>query len=92
MNEKVETALPELMKEVLENMRAGGEMASLPELLSTGKVAGMLDAGQRSVWRWSHAGVMPPPVKIGAAVRFRRDEILAWIAQGCPPCEEGAAQ
>ena len=30
---------------------------------------------------------MPGPVLIGRAVRFRRDEILAWIEAGCPRCD-----
>ena len=65
---------------------------ALPELLSTAEVAGMLGVGQRSVWRWSHSGVMPSPIRIGNAVRFRRAEILRWLDEGCPPCEERAGR
>jgi excisionase family DNA binding protein len=65
---------------------------AVPELLSTAEVAKMLGAGQRSVWRWAHSGVMPAPLRISGAVRFRRNEILDWIDAGCPPCEERAAQ
>jgi predicted DNA-binding transcriptional regulator AlpA len=31
----------------------------------------------------SHSGRMPAALKIGGSVRFRRDEITAWIASGC---------
>jgi excisionase family DNA binding protein len=64
-----------------------GTCETAAELLTTAEVAEMLGAGQRSVWRWAHSGVMPAPVRIGAAVRFRRDEILDWIAEGCPRVE-----
>jgi predicted DNA-binding transcriptional regulator AlpA len=58
------------------------------ELWSTAEVCRQLGgAGQRSVWRWSHTGIMPPPLKIGAAVRYRRREILDWIASGCQRCD-----
>ena len=54
------------------------------ELLTTQQVAELLKAGQRSVWRWSRSGRMPPPVRIANSVRFRRREIEEWIANGCP--------
>lgn len=57
---------------------------AVPELLTTAQVAKMLEAGERSVWRWSRSGVMPAPVRVGNAVRFRRWEIAEWIAAGCP--------
>ena len=54
------------------------------ELLTTGEVAKVLKVGPRSVWRWSHTGRMPRPVKIWGAVRFRADELRVWVADGCP--------
>ena len=62
------------------------------ELMSTAEVARMLEAGQRSVWRWSRSGVMPEPLYIAGAVRFRRSEILQWIGKGCPKCSETDTQ
>jgi predicted DNA-binding transcriptional regulator AlpA len=60
----------------------------LPELLTIGQVARLLNAGPRTIWRWSQSGVMPRPLKIGAGkqgtVRYRRAEIAAWIESGCP--------
>lgn len=55
-----------------------------PELLTTSEVAKLVNAGHRSVWRWSRNGAMPSPVRMGSAVRFRRAEIMAWIEAGCP--------
>ena len=57
---------------------------SLPPLLTTKQTAKLCGCGERTLWRWSRSGIAPAPVKIGggirAAVRFRRDEYLAWIA------------
>ena len=59
-----------------------------PELLTTAEAARLVNAGERTLWRWSRCGIAPRPIKIGAgkngAVRFRRDEYLEWIRAGCP--------
>lgn len=60
----------------------------LPELLTTAEAAGLCRIGERTLWRWSRSGIAPRPIKIGTgttgAVRYRRSEYLAWIADGCP--------
>jgi len=39
----------------------------------------------KSAWYKAKAGNrIPAPVKIGGALRWRRDEIKRWIAAGCP--------
>lgn len=54
-------------------------------LLATPKqVAELLQVSTRTLWRMRSAGSLPTPVRLGAAVRWRRDEIEAWIQQGCP--------
>jgi len=62
--------------------------AGFPALLTTKQAAELCGCGERTLWRWSRSGIVPSPVKIGggtrSAVRFRRDEYLAWIAAGCP--------
>ena len=60
-----------------------------PALLTTRQVADLLNCGERTVWRWSRSGVMPHPVRIGGAVRFRREEIERWIEAGCPRVDGG---
>jgi predicted DNA-binding transcriptional regulator AlpA len=64
-----------------------------PELLTTAQAAKLLGIGTRTLWRWSRSGICPSPVKIGrglrAAVRYRRAELLQWIADGCPRVERG---
>ena len=55
-----------------------------PELLTTREAAKLLGIGERTLWRHSRSGAAPAPVTIGGAVRYRRSEILDWIAAGCP--------
>ena len=46
----------------------------------------------RSGFRKAHAaGRVPLPVRIGRACRWRRDELTAWIAAGCPTRDRWAA-
>jgi len=60
-----------------------------PELLTTKQAAKLAGCGERTLWAWSRSGLAPAPVKIGhgtrPAVRYRRSEILTWIAGGCKP-------
>jgi len=55
------------------------------ELLDVGAVAGLLGCSKRTIYRLSDGGRMPRPVKLGQLVRWRRAEVLAWIAGGCEP-------
>ena len=62
----------------------------VPELLTTAEAARLAGVGERTFWAWSRSGLAPAPLKIGhgtrPAVRYRRSELLAWIASGCPRC------
>ena len=57
---------------------------SAPVLLTVKEVAEMLGLSERTVYRLADMGKMPRPVKIGAAVRWRRNELDQWIEDGCP--------
>lgn len=65
----------------------------VPELLTVKQAAQLCGIGTRTLWRWSRSGIAPAPIKIGrglrAAVRYRRQDLLAWIADGCPRVERG---
>lgn len=54
------------------------------ELLDVKAVASLLDCSTRHVYRLSDSGRLPRPVKLGALVRWRRADVLEWIAGGCP--------
>ena len=67
------------------------ECVIVPELLKTKQAAQLLNVGERTLWRWSRSGNAPRPVKIGeskgAAVRYRKSEVLDWIDGGCQRVE-----
>ena len=66
----------------LETATGGIESDSL--LISAEKLAQMLDISVRTLWRLRAAGKMPAPVRIGGSVRWRAQEVQAWIDGGCP--------
>lgn len=64
---------------------------SLPELLleqspllTAPEVARLLRLSDRTIRRLDSAGRLPRGLRIGGSKRWRRDELLAWIAAGCP--------
>jgi excisionase family DNA binding protein len=61
----------------------------VPELLTTAQAARLLGLGERTFWRHSRSGTAPAPVTIGGTVRYRRAELLAWVADGCPRIDGG---
>jgi excisionase family DNA binding protein len=56
-----------------------------PLLATAQEVAKLLKVSMRTLWRLRSAGKLPSPVRIGATVRWRLDDIKTWIAAGCPP-------
>ena len=53
-------------------------------LLSAAELARLLGVSRSTVWTWHSSGKIPLPVRIGGTTRWRRREIEAWIATGCP--------
>lgn len=66
----------------------------LPVLLTIRELAAILKISQRSVWRLVSSGKLIQPLHIGGSIRWRQDEVLKWIEQGCPgmPDLEGCTQ
>ncbi len=54
-------------------------------MLDVGDVAELLNCSSRHVYRLADAGKMPPPIKLGALVRWDKSVLAKWIADGCPP-------
>ncbi len=54
-------------------------------LLSTKQVAEALDVSRRTIYRMRQTGKLPKPVKMGKSLKWRREELEAWVAAGCPP-------
>jgi len=64
-----------------------------PALMATvGDVARMLHISIRQVWRLHGIGRLPNPVRLGNCVRWRVDEIRAFVEAGCPCRQEWETQ
>jgi excisionase family DNA binding protein len=68
------------------------ELPAPPALLSVRAVATLLNCSERTVYRLADAGRMPPPLHLGALVRWPREVIDDWIRQGCPTVRKGAGR
>ncbi len=55
-----------------------------PLLVDIHALAGLLDRSVASLERDQAAGRLPAPVRIGGSKRWRRADIEAWVAAGCP--------
>jgi excisionase family DNA binding protein len=65
---------------------ATADASGAAQLLDVRAVARLLGCSERHVYRLSDSGQMPAPVKLGALVRWRRQDLDAWLAGGCKPC------
>ncbi|NQV27706.1 MAG: helix-turn-helix domain-containing protein [Rhodopirellula sp.] len=54
------------------------------QLISVDVLASMIDLSPRTVWRMVSARTVPPPIRLGRSVRWRKSDIETWIAGGCP--------
>jgi len=60
------------------------------ELLDIRAVAALLGGCSiRHVRRMADAGLMPRPLKLVHLIRWRRSDLDAWIAAGCPRQQSG---
>jgi excisionase family DNA binding protein len=64
--------------------------APAAQLLDVRAVAALLGCSARHIYRLSEAGLMPAPRRLGSLVRWARQELLDWIATGCPPSRRAA--
>ena len=53
-------------------------------LLDVHAVAQLLSCSTRHVYRLADSGQMPRPRKLGALVRWDRQELEKWLADSCP--------
>ncbi len=53
-------------------------------LVSANYAALMCGMGRTTWYKLVSTGKAPRPVKLGRLARWRRDELEAWIADGCP--------
>ena len=53
-------------------------------MLTTEGLARALNCSPRSIRRLADQGSVPRPVKIGGLLRWPREAVERWIADGCP--------
>lgn len=54
------------------------------QLLTAAEVGKILGLSKRQIFRLNSSGKIPASIRIGGAVRWRADEISAWLAAGAP--------
>ena len=47
-------------------------------------LAERLQIGASTVWRRRDQGSLPAPLRLGRSVRWRKEDVDAWINDGCP--------
>ena len=53
-------------------------------LIDSKEAAKLLKVSPRTHWRMQTSGEMPPPVRIGRAVRWSLETLKKWVEDGCP--------
>jgi excisionase family DNA binding protein len=56
-----------------------------PLLVDLAEAARLLGLSTRTLRRMSAEGTLPGAVHIGRRLLFRRVDLAAWVARGCPP-------
>jgi prophage regulatory protein len=54
-----------------------------PLFITAAEFADLLQVSPRTIWRLRSARQVPPPIRLGGIVRWRLEEVRAWIAGGC---------
>ena len=67
-----------------EQMNQLDDMPIESKLLTIDQIASFLQCSQRSVYRLSESGVIPPPMKLGRLARWDPRIIDDWLDAGCP--------
>lgn len=53
-------------------------------LLTSRETAKLLKVSEKTIYnRWT-TGEMPPPIRIGAAIRWSLETLKSWVNAGCP--------
>ena len=81
-NPQPESAKPRKAEDVIREVSANS-FDSAPIMMTADELAETLCISKRQVWRLKAKGDIPKPVNIGRSVRWRRSDILEWIAGGC---------
>ena len=55
----------------------------IDQLINAESLGSMLALSKRQVFRLQSQGRIPPHIKVGGAVRWKRSEVLQWIEWDC---------
>lgn len=69
----------ELVALVRAELQAGLPRRQEDELLTSAELCELLKVDTRTLRRWTHAGELPRPVKIGGSLRWRRADLSEWL-------------
>lgn len=65
----------------------------LPLLLGAEAAAELIGISESTLWKLHSQGRIPNPMRLGGrVVRWRREELEAWVRAGCPPRERWTYQ
>ena len=53
-------------------------------LVDSREAARLLKVSPRTLWQMHTTGEMPPPIRIGRAVRWSLEVLKKWVEAGCP--------
>lgn len=54
-----------------------------PRMIAAAELAKLLNISTRTLWRLRSAGKLPPPVRLGGAIRWLLTDIEGWLANRC---------
>lgn len=61
-----------------------GQLCPDSVLMDVKQVASLLRCSQRHIYRLCDANEMPQPIRLRSLVRWSREQLEAWVADGCP--------
>ena len=70
-------------------MKVDVKQAVKRRLAGVPAVAEMCDVAPETIRRLTDRAAMPKPVRLGRSVKYRLDDIEAWINDGCPDLSKG---
>ena len=70
------------------NQESAGRSEGESLLISRAKAAMLLDVSVATLDRMQASGKLPRPLPINGGIRYRREDLVRWIALGCPSRKE----
>ncbi len=80
-NERTETRRRQSQIALLDGQKPPEDLGLL---VDNKQAAKLLKISERTLWELAHNDKIPPPIRIGAAVRWSLDVLKKWVEAGCP--------